>query len=115
MPRDGESFIYDAASNAFMNHYILLLNWTEQGIRTVKDAPKRADNFDRTVKKMGGEATYYYTMGKYDLVAIVNLPDDVSMVKLGLELGRLGNVRSTTLKGWTKQEMKNIFFSSLES
>ena len=102
------------AKSGSVNHYILLLNWTEQGIRAVKDAPKRADSFDRTVKKMGGEADYYYTLGKYDLVAIVTLPDDVSMIKLGLELGRLGNVRSTTLKGWTKQEMKNIF-SSLES
>ena len=90
-------------------HYVLLLNWTDQGIRNVKEGPKRAASFERLVKKMGGEASYYYTLGQYDLVAIVKLRDDAAMLKLGLELGRLGNVRTTTLKGWTRQEMARIF------
>ena len=94
-----------------MGHYVLLLNWTDQGIRGVKDGPKRAAAFEKMVKKMGGDATYYYTLGQYDLVAIVKLPDDDSIVKLGLELGRLGNVRTTTLKGWTRKEMAGIFSS----
>ncbi len=94
-----------------MSQYILLLNFTDQGIRSVKESPKRATNFENLVKKLGGEATYYYTMGQYDLVAIVKLPNDESMLKLGLELGRLGNVRTTTLKGWTKQEMAGIISS----
>ncbi len=91
-----------------MGHYILLLNWTDQGIRNIKDSPKRAAAFEKMVKKMKGEASYYYTLGQYDLVAMVKLPDDDSVIKLGLELGRLGNVRTTTLKGWTKQEMAGI-------
>ena len=94
-----------------MVRYILLLNWTDQGIRNAKESPKRAANFEKMVKKLGGETTYYYTLGQYDLVAVVKLPDDESMLKLGLELGRLGNVRTTTLKGWTKQEMAGIFSS----
>jgi uncharacterized protein with GYD domain len=94
-----------------MGHYILLLNWTDQGIRSVKDGPKRAAAFEKMVKKMGGDATYYYTLGQYDIVAIVKLEDDDSIVKLGIELGRLGNVRTTTLKGWTKKEMARIFSS----
>jgi uncharacterized protein with GYD domain len=92
-------------------HYILLLNWTDQGIRTVKDGSKRAAAFEKMVKKMGGEASYYYTLGQYDIVAIIKLPDDDSMVKLGLELGRLGNVRTTTLRAWTKKEMADVFSS----
>jgi uncharacterized protein with GYD domain len=92
-----------------MGHYILLLNWTDQGIRNVKDIPKRAEAFEKMVKKMGGDASYYYTLGQYDLVAIVKLHDDEAMLRLGLELGRLGNVRSTTLKGWTKQEIAGTF------
>lgn len=92
-----------------MNHYVLLLNWTDQGIRNVKEGPKRADAFEKMVKGMGGQATYYYTLGQYDLVAMVDLKDDEAMLKLGLELGRLGNVRTTTLKGWTKAEMASIF------
>jgi len=96
-----------------MGSYILLLNWTDQGIRAVKESPKRAASFENIVKKLGGETSYYYTLGQYDLIAFVKLPDDESMLKLGLELGRLGNVRTTTLKGWTKQEMARIV-SSLE-
>jgi uncharacterized protein with GYD domain len=92
-----------------VGHYILLLNWTDQGIRNAKDSPKRADAFEKMVKKMGGDVSIYYTMGQYDLVAIVRLNDDDSMLKLGLELGRLGNVRTTTLKGWTKKEMGRVF------
>jgi uncharacterized protein with GYD domain len=88
--------------------YILLLNWTDQGIRTVKDSPKRAENFEKMVKDLGGETSIFYTLGKYDLVVLVRLPDDESMVKVNLELGRLGNVRSTTLKAMTKKEMASI-------
>jgi len=91
----------------------MLVNWTDQGIRNVKDAPKRADNFEKMVKKLGGETTYYYTLGPYDLVAIVDVADDESMVMLGLRLGRLGNVRTTTLKALTRKQMSKIF-SSLE-
>ncbi len=94
-----------------MPHYILLINWTEQGIRTVKDSPKRAENFEKMVKKAGGEASYYYTLGQYDLVAVVKLPDDESMVKINLELGRMGNIRTTTLKAMTRKEMANIISS----
>lgn len=94
-----------------MGNYILLLNWTDQGIRNVKDSPKRADDFEKLVKKLGGDASYFYTLGQYDLVAVVKLPDDESMLKLGLELGRLGNIRTTTLKGWTKQEMARVISS----
>jgi uncharacterized protein with GYD domain len=94
-----------------MGHYILLLNWTDQGIRNVRESPKRAAGFEKLVKSLGGEASYHYTLGQYDLVAVVTLPNDESMLKLGLELGRLGNVRTTTLKGWTKQEMTRIISS----
>jgi len=91
--------------------YILLLNWTDQGIRNVKDSPKRAENFEKMVKDLGGEASIFYTLGKYDIVTLVKLPDDESMVKVNLELGRLGNVRSTTLKAMTKKEMAAIISS----
>jgi len=94
-----------------MPHYILLINWTDQGMRNIKDSPKRAENFEKMVKKSGGEASYYYTLGQYDLVAVVKLPDDESMVKINLELGRLGNIRTTTLKAMTRKEMANIISS----
>jgi uncharacterized protein with GYD domain len=94
-----------------MGHYILLLNWTDQGIRGVKETPKRAAAFEEMVKKMGGESSIYYTLGQHDIVAVLTLPNDESVVKLNLEMGRLGNVRTTTLKGWTKQEMAGIISS----
>ncbi|HVC27613.1 MAG TPA: GYD domain-containing protein [Nitrososphaerales archaeon] len=94
-----------------MGHYVLPLNWTDQGSRNVKEGPKRAAAFEKMVKRMDGEASYKHTLGQYDLVAIVKLDDDESIVKLGLELGRLGNVRTTTLKAWTRKEMADIFSS----
>jgi uncharacterized protein with GYD domain len=104
-------YLTHVPSSAFVPHYILLAKLTEQGIRSIKDSPKRAENFERLVKKHGGEASTYYTLGDYDIVAVVKLPDDESMVRINLELGRLGNVRTTTLKAMTKKEMASIISS----
>lgn len=94
-----------------MPHYILLVNLTEQGVRNIKDSPKRAEHFEKMVKKAGGDVSIYYTLGQYDIVAAVKLPDDESMVKINLELARLGNVRTTTLKAMTKKEMASVISS----
>ena len=104
-------YLSGTVSREVVAQYILLLNWTDQGVRNVKDSPKRAENFEKMVRDLGGEASYFYTLGQYDLVAVVKLPDDEAMVKVNLELGRLGNVRSTTLKAMTKKEMAAIISS----
>ena len=82
-----------------MSHYILLLNWTDQGIRNVKDTIKRAESFKSYLEKKGGKLNdIFYTFGQYDLVLIVELPNDDEAMSVLLDTGALGNIRSTTLK-----------------
>jgi len=87
-----------------MPHFIVLGKWTEQGIRNVKDAPKRIENTRRMIEKSGGKMQLYYTFGEYDFVMLVEAPSDETMLKNLLSLGSLGNVRTTTLKAWTESE-----------
>jgi uncharacterized protein with GYD domain len=92
-----------------MPHYVNLVNWTEQGIRTVKDTPKRAEAFRKAVEAAGGKlVALLYTMGPYDLVAISELPSDEVCNELALRLGMQGNVRTLTLKGWTESEIAKL-------
>lgn len=91
-----------------MPHYISLLNWTEQGIKNVKQTTKRAEAARKLVEKLGGKIQVYYTLGEYDLVTITDMPNDEAQVRFLLTLGGLGNVRSKTLKAWTQAETAKI-------
>ena len=92
-----------------MATYIVLANFTEQGIRNVKDSPQRADAFKDMAKKSGATVKdVFWTLGQYDAVAIVEAPDDVSATALGLSVAKLGNVRTQTLRAFSAAEMKNI-------
>jgi len=92
-----------------MPHYVSLVNWTEQGIRTVKDSPKRSETFRKAVEASGGKVvTLLFTMGPYDLVAVTELPSDEVGNELALRLGMQGNVRTLTLKGWTESEFSKL-------
>jgi len=92
-----------------MATYITLANFTDQGIRSFKDSPKRAQAFREMVSQMGGEAIdMYWTMGAYDLVAIVRFPDDETATAAALKISSLGNVRTTTMRGFDQAEMERI-------
>ena len=92
-----------------MSTYILLLNYTEQGIRTIKDSPKRVNAARELARKYGAELKdFYLTMGAYDVVSTVEAPTDDAVAKFVLALGALGNVRSTTLKAFSEKEYQNI-------
>lgn len=92
-----------------MPHYIILFNITDQGIRNVKDTIKRAEAFKNSVQKAGGKfVSEYYTFGKYDIVTIVEAPDDETMMSIMLSTGSLGNVRSETLKAFTMEEAAKV-------
>jgi uncharacterized protein with GYD domain len=89
--------------------YIMLLNWTDQGIKNVKDSPKRLDAVKKLAKDMGGEVkSFYMTLGIYDLVLIVDMPNNDKLASFGLKLGSLGNVRSTTLKTFSEDDYRRI-------
>jgi len=92
-----------------MSHYILLLNWTDQGIRNVKDTIKRAEAFKSYLEKRGGKLVgVFYTFGHYDLVLIIELPNDETAMEILLGTGGLGNVRTTTLKAFNLEETQKI-------
>lgn len=92
-----------------MAHYIILFNFTDQGIRNVKDTIKRAEAFKSAVEKAGGKfVSEYYTFGKYDIVTIVEAPNDETMMSVILATGSLGNVRSETLKAFPICEAAKI-------
>jgi uncharacterized protein with GYD domain len=92
-----------------MATYVSFMNFTDEGIRKIKDTPKRADAFKDMAKKCGATVKdVFWTLGEYDVVAIVEAPDDVSMTALGLSSGALGNVRTQTLRAFTQGEIKTI-------
>jgi uncharacterized protein with GYD domain len=92
-----------------MGKYVLLLNWTDQGIKNVKDTIKRAESFRSYLEKRGGKlADILYTFGQYDIVAVAELPSDEIAMSVSLGTGALGNVRVTTLKAFNLDETKSI-------
>ena len=92
-----------------MPHYVILASWTEEGIRNVKNAPKRAEAFRKAVDAAGGKVLLeLHTMGPHDLVTALELPSDEAMNLLALRFGSQGFVRTTTLKGWTPTEFAQL-------
>ena len=92
-----------------MPSYILLTQWTDQGIKNAKGAPKRQQDAREMAKKFGVEwKSVYMTMGAYDFVMTIEAPDDAAVAKFVLSLCALGNVRTTTLKAFPETEYRAI-------
>ena len=92
-----------------MATFVSLVNWTEQGVKNFRDTPKRADAFAELVKKRGWSVKgIYWTLGEYDIVAITEAPDDETATAVLLELGSLGNVRTSTLRAFDRDELERI-------
>jgi uncharacterized protein with GYD domain len=92
-----------------MATYIVLTNFTDQGIRNVKETTKRADAVREMAQKFGVSVKeFFWTMGSYDVVVIFEAPDDASMSALGLAIGAAGNVRTQTLRAFSKEDMDGI-------
>jgi uncharacterized protein with GYD domain len=91
-----------------MPHYISLVNWTDQGIKNVKESPKRADAVNSLANRLGAKMDIFYTMGEFDIIAVTEAPNDDVAMQLFLELGKLGNVRTKTLKAWTTAEATKV-------
>lgn len=92
-----------------MATYILLANFTDQGIRTIKETTKRAAAF-REVAKKGGVTVkeLYWTVGQYDLVGSLEAPDAATVTAVLLSAGALGNIRTQTLAAFSADEMRGI-------
>ena len=91
-----------------MATFISLVNFTDQGIRNVKDSPDRLNAFRAMAEKMGVSVkSVYYTVGNYDIVLVAEGSEEAVTVAL-LKVGTHGNVRSQTLRGFSPDEMKQI-------
>ena len=95
-----------------MPHYVILWNWTDQGIRAVKDSPNRSASFGAQLEKVGGKLVgEYYTMGQYDGVVIVEAPTDETIMSIMLGNASKGNFHSVTLKAFPTSEAGKIIES----
>jgi uncharacterized protein with GYD domain len=92
-----------------MPTYIMLGQFTDQGIRNVKDTTKRAEALKEMAKKVGATVKeVYWTLGAYDIASVVEAPDDMSATALFLSVGALGNVRTQTLRAYSPEEMGRV-------
>ena len=92
-----------------MATYIVLSNFTDQGVRNVKDTTKRSEGVRKAAKKLGVTVEdIYWTLGSHDVVAIFDAPDAETVTALALTLGSGGNVRTQVLRAFDKGEMEAI-------
>ena len=92
-----------------MPRYVVLVNWTDQGIRNVKHTAERTDHGGEIAEKHGLTLEQaYWTVGAYDMVTVFEAPDDEALSAHLLEIGSLGNVRTTMLRAFDEEEMSGI-------
>jgi uncharacterized protein with GYD domain len=92
-----------------MPTYIALLKWTQQGVENVKDSPARLDAGRKAFKKFGVKIKdTYLLMGRYDLLCVIDAPDDETYARALLSLGSQGNVQTESLKAFTEAEYRRI-------
>lgn len=92
-----------------MPTYISLINWTEKGAASFSDTVDRAEAGKQLAAKFGGSLKeIYWTIGPYDIVAVSEAPDDESATAFALTLGAQGNVRTTTMRAFSGDEMRGI-------
>ncbi len=92
-----------------MPTYVTLMRWTQKGIENVKEGPTRLDAARKTMKDMGAELkAVYLVTGRYDVVTVVQAPDDETMTKINLAVASRGNVRTETLRAFPEEEYRKI-------
>jgi uncharacterized protein with GYD domain len=92
-----------------MARYVSLIQFTDQGIRNIKKTLKRGDAAATEAGKMGMKIVEeFWTMGAYDVVIVVDAPNDETMSAFMLKIGSLGNVKSHTMRAFRREEMEDI-------
>ena len=92
-----------------MTTYIVLIKWTQKGIQEIKESPSRVAKARAAIAAAGGEMkAFYVTLGRYDMVAVLEVPDDVTYAKVMLTLGSRGGVRTETLSAFSEGEFGKI-------
>ena len=89
--------------------YVTLFKWTDTGVRDVKDAPAKIAESRKTAEELGGQVLgLYVTMGDYDLVSVVEWPNDETAATTALAVSSRGNARTVTMRAFTEQEFASI-------
>jgi uncharacterized protein with GYD domain len=89
--------------------YILLVNWTDQGVKNVRETVERLDRGADVAEKYGVRLRQtYWTVGPYDMISIAEAPDDEAVTAHLLEVCSEGNIRTTTLRAYGREEMGEI-------
>ena len=92
-----------------MMTYIVLATFTDQGVKNAKDSPKRAEAFRQMARTFGVTVKdIFWTQGRYDIVTVVEAPDELSATALNLSLGALGNIRTESLRAFSSEDMMKI-------
>lgn len=92
-----------------MPSYLALASWTDQGMKAIKESPRRLEQAKKLAEQLGGKIIFFYlTMGQYDMAVLLELPNDDAAARVALLLGMGGNVRTTTLKAFTEDEYRKI-------
>ena len=92
-----------------MATYIALIDWTDQGVKGFKDSVDRYEAAQSQMRSMGVEFTnIYWTLGAHDIVSIVEAPDDQTLAAALLSVAGQGNVRTTTLRAFSADEMRGV-------
>ena len=93
-----------------MAKYVMLVNWTDQGVAQAKGTVERTERVKQMTEKLGGSTDLVlWTLGRYDIVAVFDMPDDEAAAALGVQLGGLGTVRTETLRAFTADDLGQIF------
>ena len=89
--------------------YVVLITFTDQGVRNAKDSPKRAEAFKQMAKTFDVTVRdIFWTQGRYDIVTVIEAPDELSATALNLSLTALGNVRTESLRAFSAAEMMKV-------
>jgi uncharacterized protein with GYD domain len=92
-----------------MATYIVLVNWTQKGIENVKDSPNRLDMAKQAFQAAGSKIKdFYLVTGRYDMVVVAEAPDNETVAKLALTLGKGGAIRTETLSAFPEEEYRKI-------
>ena len=92
-----------------MADFVILLRWTQKGIEHVKDSPVRFEHFRETVEAVGGELlSFHMTLGQYDMMAIIDVPDDEAAAKMELAVRAVGTVDIETLRAFDENEFRKL-------
>lgn len=92
-----------------MATYVSLLKYTQKGAESIKQVPARIDAAKQAAKAAGAEIKQVYlVMGRYDVVAITEAPDDETAAKLALKTAMQGNVQTETLRAFSEAEFRRL-------